>query len=66
LEFRTWQPDFSAKAGLETGLPEDRKQVTVEGYLAKDGSRMANARKVTLASGRSVFAGSSFEEPAKK
>jgi hypothetical protein len=34
-------------------------QVTVEGYSAKDGSRMANAKKVTLADGTSVFAGSS-------
>jgi hypothetical protein len=33
-------------------------QVTVEGYSAKDGSKMANAKKVTLSDGRSVFAGS--------
>jgi hypothetical protein len=33
-------------------------QVTVEGYSARDGSKMANAKKVTLADGRSVFAGS--------
>lgn len=37
-------------------------QVTVEGYSAKDGSKMANARKVTLADGRSVFAGSSAND----
>jgi hypothetical protein len=37
-------------------------QVTVEGYSARDGSKMANARKVTLADGRSVFAGSSAQE----
>ena len=36
-------------------------QVSVEGYLAKDGSKMANAKKLTLADGRSVFAGSSAE-----
>jgi len=34
-------------------------QVTVEGSLAKDGSKMANARVVTLADGHRVFAGSS-------
>jgi len=33
--------------------------VTVEGSLAKDGSKMANARLVTLADGKQVFAGSS-------
>ena len=36
-------------------------QVTVEGYSARDGSKMANAKKVTLADGRSVFAGSSVQ-----
>ena len=37
-------------------------QVTVEGYLAKDHSSLANAKKVTLADGRSVFAGSLAEK----
>lgn len=35
--------------------------VTVAGYSAKDGSNMANAKRVTLADGRSVFAGSSAQ-----
>lgn len=34
-------------------------EITVEGYLAKDGSNTANAASVTLADGRKVFAGSS-------
>lgn len=34
-------------------------EVTVQGSQAKDGSKMANARVVTLASGKRVFAGSS-------
>ncbi len=34
-------------------------QVKVDGYLAKDGSKMANARNVVFADGRKVFAGSS-------
>ena len=33
--------------------------VTVTGAMAKDGSNMANARTVTLADGRKVFAGTS-------
>jgi hypothetical protein len=37
-------------------------QVTVAGYSAKDGSKAANAKKVTLADGRSVFAGSQAQE----
>jgi hypothetical protein len=34
-------------------------EITVEGSLAKDGSKMANARVVKLADGKQVFAGSS-------
>ena len=34
-------------------------EVTVQGSAAKDGSKMANARAVTLADGKRVFAGSS-------
>lgn len=34
-------------------------EVTVQGSLAKDGSKMANARLVTLGDGRQVFAASS-------
>ncbi|HZM95894.1 MAG TPA: DUF6152 family protein [Vicinamibacterales bacterium] len=34
-------------------------EVTVEGSLAKNGAKMANARVVTLADGKKVFAGSS-------
>ncbi len=33
-------------------------EITVQGSMAKDGSKMANARSVTLASGKKVFAGS--------
>jgi hypothetical protein len=47
-----WRQD-----SLKTG-----DQVTVEGYLAKDHSSLANAKKVTLGDGRSVFAGSSAEK----
>jgi len=36
-------------------------QVTVEGYLAKDGNGLGNARRVTLPDGRRVFGGSSAE-----
>ena len=35
--------------------------VTVEGYLAKDGSKMANAKTVKFADGRSFNAGSSSD-----
>src|SRR5438874_10655541 len=49
-----WRKD-SLKAG---------DQVTVEGSLAKDGSKSANARSVLLANGKKVFAGSSGGDAA--
>ena len=56
LLMQGWRRD-SLKAG---------DQVTVEGYLAKDGAKLANARRVTLPDGRKVFAGSSADgEPTK-
>jgi hypothetical protein len=36
--------------------------VTVDGYLAKDGSPLVNAKTVTLGDGKKVFAGSSRDD----
>jgi len=41
-------------------------QITAEGFSAKDGSRMANAKKVTLSDGRTVFAGSPSGEKSSQ
>ena len=54
-------PLFLRRLGWQRDSLKIGDQVTVEGYLAKDGSKMANARKVTLADGRKVFAGSSAD-----
>jgi hypothetical protein len=41
-------------------------QITVEGYVAKDGSKFASASKITLADGRTVFNGTSSDgKPAQ-
>jgi hypothetical protein len=41
-------------------------QITVEGYPAKDGAKMASAKDVTLADGRTVFGGTPSEaKPAE-
>ena len=37
-------------------------EITVQGSQAKDGSFLANARSVVLATGKKVFAGSSQEQ----
>jgi hypothetical protein len=38
--------------------------VTVDGYLARDGSRLANARTVTLSDGRKMSGGTMPDAPA--
>jgi hypothetical protein len=42
-----------------------KRQITVNGYLAKNGSHLANARSMTLSDGRTLFAGSSAETDPK-
>ena len=59
--FELGTPILLRKLGWRQDSLKIGDQVSVEGYLAKDGSKMANARKVTLADGRSVFAGSSAD-----
>ena len=52
-------PNVLRRMGWKRNSLKEGDQVTVEGSMAKDGSNMANARAVTLADGRRVFAGSS-------
>ena len=59
--FELGSPLFLRKLGWRPDSLKIGDQVTVEGYLAKDGARMANARRVNLADGRKVFAGSSAD-----
>jgi hypothetical protein len=59
--FELGSPLFLRKLGWRQDSIKIGDQVTVEGYLAKDGAKMANARRVTLADGRRVFAGSSAD-----
>jgi uncharacterized protein DUF6152 len=68
------QPDGKVVPwALEFGIPRTlirqgwRKEdlpagatVTVEGFVAKNGTNTANANKVTLSDGRQLFAGSSY------
>jgi len=52
-------PNVLTRQGWTRKSLEIGDQITVEGSLAKDGSKMANARIVTLADGKRIFAGSS-------
>ena len=52
-------PNVLKRSGWRRDSLKEGDQVTVEGSLARDGSKMANARAVTMADGKRVFAGSS-------
>jgi hypothetical protein len=50
-------PNVLKRNGWSSKLLQIGDTVTVEGSRAKDGSKMANARVVTLANGQRVFSG---------
>ena len=60
----TSNPNGLMRLGWTKNSLKAGDQITVEAYRAKDGSNTANAARVTLADGRSVFAGSSGTPPA--
>ena len=59
----TSNPNGLMRLGWTKNSLKAGDQITVEAYKAKDGSNTANAARVTLADGRSVFAGSSGTPP---
>lgn len=69
---QNWQceggaPNTLSRNGWNKGSLKSGDQVSIEGYLAKDGSKTCNMRVVKLPDGRSVFAGSSNgDAPSKK
>ena len=56
--FEMGSPNVLIRQGWRRTALKEGDQVTVEGYAAKDGSNVANARGVTLPDGRQVFASS--------
>src|SRR5438477_5945991 len=61
-----WEVELGPPAGLmRRGWSRNTlkvgEAVTVNGFLAKDGSSLTNAQTVTLSDGRKVFAGSSAD-----
>ena len=53
----TGGPNALIRQGWKHDSMKVGDHVTVNGYLAKDGSKMADARQVKLADGRKVFSG---------
>jgi hypothetical protein len=56
-------PNVLVRQGWTRNSLKIGDEITVSGSMAKDGSKMANARNVTLASGKRVFAGSPDAPP---
>jgi hypothetical protein len=64
-------PNALIRRGWNRNSLQVGTEITVEGYLAKDGSKMANGREMTLPDGKRLFAGSSgigapYEKEAQK
>ena len=60
----TSNPNGLMRLGWTKNSLKPGDQITVEAYRAKDGSNTANAARVTLSDGSSVFAGSSLNPQA--
>lgn len=67
-EFELGSPNGLIRLGWGRNDLKPGDVVTVDGFRAKDGSSLANAKSITLSDGRKVFAGSSFaaQEAASK
>jgi hypothetical protein len=57
-EFELGSPNGLMRRGWTRNSLKPGDKITVSGYHAKDGSNLGNARSVSLADGRKVFAGS--------
>ena len=70
--FETLSPNALARQGWNRNSLQKGEEVTVEGYLAKDGKPLAdgsihaNSKSVTRSDGRKVFVGSSADDVATK
>jgi hypothetical protein len=56
--FELGSPNGLIREGWRRTSLKQGDQVTIEGFVAEDGSNTANAHSVTLPDGRKVFAGS--------
>jgi Family of unknown function (DUF6152) len=57
-DFELGSPNGLMRHGWNRNSLKPGDMVTVMGYPAKDGSKLVNARSVSLADGRKIFAGS--------
>ena len=60
-EFELGSPNGLMRQGWTRNSMKIGDTLVIDGYLAKDGSKLANARNVKLADGRKLFAGSTTD-----
>ena len=60
-EIELGSPNGLMRRGWTRNSLKVGESVTVNGFLAKDGSNLTNAQTVTLCDGRKIFAGSSAD-----
>jgi Family of unknown function (DUF6152) len=60
-DFELGSPNALMRRGWSAHSLKPGETITVNGYRAKDGTSMANARSITTADGRKMFAGSSID-----
>jgi len=65
-DFELGSPNALVRRGWSRTSLKPGDRITISGYLAKDGSHLANARSVLLSDGRTIFAGSSIGGAAEK
>jgi DNA/RNA endonuclease YhcR with UshA esterase domain len=63
--FELASPNVLTRNGWTRHSLKEGDMIEVQGAMAKDGSNLANARTVTLADGKKVFAGSATDSDKK-
>ena len=64
-EFELGSPNQLMHKGWTRSSLKPGDEVTIDGFLAKDASKTANAKEVRLSDGRKVFAGSEYNDSSK-
>jgi hypothetical protein len=59
-------PNVLLREGWTRNSVKEGDEVTIDGAVAKDGSKRCNSRSVNLADGRKVFAGSSEDSAGSR
>jgi hypothetical protein len=64
--FELGSPNALMRRGWNRSSLKPGDKITIEGYVAKDSSHLANARSAILSDGRTIFAGSSLDSETSK